>query len=87
MGIGYDIGIAGKDPTTSVASGVGGFLAGAGATVGLAAMGTPVGWVVAGGALASWGVGFAIEEWGDDIVDGVQSAGEKLSDINPKMTR
>ncbi|MCI2423460.1 WXG100 family type VII secretion target [Saccharopolyspora sp. K220] len=86
-GIGYDIGIAGKDPTTSVASGLGGFVAGAGASVGLAAMGTPVGWVVAGGAVVSWGVGFAIEEWGDDTVQGMEETGKRLSEINPKMTR
>lgn len=86
-GIGYDIGIADKDPTTSVAAGVGGYLAGAGTAAGLVAASTPVGWVVAGSAAASVGVGFVIEEWGDDIVSGVQSAGEKLSEINPKMTR
>ncbi|WP_184723903.1 WXG100-like domain-containing protein [Saccharopolyspora phatthalungensis] len=86
-GIGYDIGIAGKDPTTSVASGLGGFVAGAATTVGLAAMGTPVGWVVAGGAVASWGVGFAIEEWGDDMVQGMEDTGRRLEEINPKMGR
>lgn len=86
VGIGYDIG-KGKDPTTSVASGLGGFLAGAGASAGLAAMGTPVGWVVAGGAVVSWGVGFAIEEWGDDLVQGMEDAGKRLQEINPKMTR
>lgn len=85
--IGYDIGIADKDPTTSVAAGVGGFAAGLGATAGFLAMSTPVGWAVGLGAVVSWGVGFGIEEWGDDMVDGMQSAGEKLSEINPKMTR
>ncbi|RKT86200.1 hypothetical protein SAMN05421805_10293 [Saccharopolyspora antimicrobica] len=85
-GIGYDISV-GKDPATSVASGLGGFVAGAGATVGLAALGTPVGWVVVGGAAVSWGVGFAIEEWGDELMDGVKAVGEKLQEINPKMGR
>lgn len=82
-GVGYDIS-EGKDPTTAVASGVGGFVAGSLATAGVAAAGGPVGWAVAGGALVSAGVGFAIEEWGDDVVefagDAVEWTGDRLSD-------
>ncbi|PXY38414.1 WXG100 family type VII secretion target [Prauserella flavalba] len=82
-GVGFDIS-TGKDPTTAVVSGVGGFVAGSLATAGVAAAGGPVGWAVAGGALVSAGVGFAIEEWGDDIVDAasgaVDWAGDRLSD-------
>lgn len=77
----FDIG-TGKDPTTSIASNAGGFVAGSLATAGVAAMGGPVGWGVAAGALVGAGVGFAIEEWGDDAVnvagDAANWAGDKL---------
>ncbi|WP_460327304.1 hypothetical protein [Actinopolyspora lacussalsi] len=47
-------------------------------------MSTPVGWAVAGGVVVSVGVGFAIDEWGDDAVDAVGDAaswtGDKLGD-------
>lgn len=82
-GVGFDI-YSGKDPTTAVASGAGGFVAGSLATAGIAAAGGPVGWAVAGGAVVSAGVGFVIEEWGDDIAnmagDAANWAGERLSD-------
>lgn len=62
VGAGYDSLVLKKDPTTSVVSGIGGYAAGALAGAGIAAMGGPVGWVVAGGLVASVGVGFLIEE-------------------------
>ncbi|WP_020669575.1 WXG100 family type VII secretion target [Amycolatopsis nigrescens] len=83
LGVGYDISQK-KDVTTSVASGAGGFVAGALATAAVSSMGGPVGWAVAGGALVSAGVGFAIEEWGDDAVEAVGDAagwvGDKVGD-------
>ncbi|TKG73192.1 WXG100 family type VII secretion target [Prauserella endophytica] len=83
LGIGLDI-AGGKDAPTAVSSGVGGFVAGSLATAGIAAAGGPVGWAVAGGAVVSAGVGFVIEEWGDDIADmagdAVDWAGDRLSD-------
>lgn len=85
-GVGYDI-YTGKDPATSVASagaGLGGTAAG---TAALAAMGTPVGWAVAGGAVIGWGASFAVSEWGGDALDGAVQVGERLQEINPKMTR
>lgn len=78
MGIGYDVGVAGKDPTTSIAAGLGGYAAGAGATAAVLAASGPVGWAVGIGAVASVGVGFAIEEWGDDAVD---LAGDAASSV------
>lgn len=82
-GVGMDV-HSGKDPATAIASGAGGFVAGSLATAGIAAAGGPVGWAVAGGALVSAGVGFAIEEWGDDAVDmagdAADWAGDRLSD-------
>ncbi|MFC4005422.1 hypothetical protein ACFS2C_25530 [Prauserella oleivorans] len=83
IGLGLDI-AGGKDPATAVTSGVGGFVAGSLATAGIAAAGGPVGWAVAGGALVSAGVGFAIEEWGDDVAgmagDAADWAGDRPSD-------
>lgn len=83
LGVGLDI-HSGKDPTTAVASGAGGFVAGSLATAGIAAAGGPVGWAVAGGAVVSAGVGFAVEEWGDDVANAAGEAadwtGEKLSE-------
>lgn len=78
-GVGYDIN-QGKDVTTSVASGAGGFVAGALATAAIASAGGPVGWAVAGGAVVSAGVGFVIEEWGDDIVEGAGDAADWAGD-------
>lgn len=76
-GIGYDIN-QGKDPTQAVVSGGSSLVAGA--VVG-AAIGGPAG-AIAGG-LVGLGVGFAVDEsW-----DGIVHVGERLSEINPKMTR
>lgn len=80
LGVGYDTAIAGKDPTTSIASGAGGYLAGAGASAAVLAAGGPVGWAVGLGAVASIGVGFAIEEWGDDAVDLAGDAASAVGD-------
>jgi uncharacterized protein YukE len=82
-GVGYDIS-QGRNPVQAAASGVGGLLAGAytGAAVG-AAFGGPIG-AVAGG-VVSVGVGFVIDEWGDDIARGAGDAagwvGDRVDDI------
>ncbi|MEV4734687.1 hypothetical protein [Saccharopolyspora sp. NPDC049426] len=76
-GIGYDIS-QGKDPTIAVASGTASLTSGA--IVG-AAIGGPPGAIVGG--LVGIGVGFAVEEFGDDMIN----AGKRLEEINPKMTR
>lgn len=62
----YDI-HQGKDPGKAIASNASGFVAGSLAVAGVAACGGPVGWGVAAGALVGAGVGFAVDEWGDDI--------------------
>lgn len=80
LGIGYDTQIAGKDPTTSIASGLGGYAAGAGASALVLAAGGPVGWAVGIGAVASIGVGFAIEEWGDDVAGAAGDAADAVGD-------
>lgn len=80
LGVGYDVGVAGKDPTTSIASGLGGYAAGAGAGALVLAAGGPVGWAVGIGAVASIGVGFAIEEWGDDVTGAVGDAADTVGD-------
>lgn len=77
VGVGYDI-VQGKDPTIAVASGTASLASGA--IVG-AAIGGPPGAIVGG--VVGIGVGFAVEEFGDDMV----GAGKKLEEINPKMTR
>ncbi|GAA1249604.1 hypothetical protein GCM10009676_40100 [Prauserella halophila] len=82
-GVGLDI-ASGKDPTKAVASGSGGFVAGSLATAAVASAGGPVGWAVAGGAVVSAGVGFAIDEWGDDAAEAAGEvtdwAGDRVSD-------
>ncbi|SDO88882.1 Uncharacterized conserved protein YukE [Actinopolyspora xinjiangensis] len=82
--IGYDVQTSDKSVGESAAINLGGYAAGSAATAGLLAMSTPVGWAVAGGVVVSVGVGFAIDEWGDDAVDAVGDAaswtGDKLSD-------
>lgn len=80
-GVGYDVGIAGKDPGTSAASNLGGWAAGAGASAAVLAAGGPVGWAVGLGAVASIGVGFAIEEWGDDVAGAVGDGAEAIGDL------
>lgn len=77
VGVGYDIS-QGKDPGTAVASGAASLASGA--AVG-AMVGGPVG-AIAGGVVGV-GVGFVVEEFGDDMID----AGKRLNEINPKMTR
>ncbi|MGI8309679.1 hypothetical protein [Saccharopolyspora hattusasensis] len=77
VGVGYDLN-QGKDPTIAVASGTGSLLSGA--VVG-AAIGGPPGAIIGG--VAGIGVGFAIDEFGDDMIN----IGKKLEEINPKMTR
>ncbi len=79
-GIGFDVGVSGKDATTSAASNLGGWAAGAGASAAVLAAGGPVGWAVGLGAVASVGVGFAIEEWGDDAVDLAGDAASAVGD-------
>ncbi|KMS68167.1 WXG100 family type VII secretion target [Prauserella rugosa] len=83
LGVSWDI-ASGKDPGTAVASGAGSFVAGSLTTAAVASAGGPVGWAVAGGAIVSAGVGFAIDEWGDDMAevagDAAGWAGDKLSD-------
>ncbi len=85
LGVGYDVGVAGKDPTTSIASNVGGWATGAGASALVLAAGGPVGWAVGIGAVASIGVGFAVEEWGDDVAgaagDAADAVGGFVGDI------
>ena len=78
-GVGYDL-VEGKDPATSIASGAGSFVAGSLATAAIASAGGPVGWAVAGGALVSAGVGFAIEEWGDDMAGAAGEAAKWTGD-------
>ncbi|WP_017973433.1 WXG100 family type VII secretion target [Actinopolyspora halophila] len=82
--IGYDVRTSDKSVGESAAINLGGYAAGSAATAGLLAMSTPVGWAVAGGVVASVGVGFAIDEWGDDVVDAAGDAanwtGNKLND-------
>ncbi|SFE25834.1 Uncharacterized conserved protein YukE [Actinopolyspora alba] len=82
--IGYDVQTSDKSVGESAAVNLGGYAAGSAATAGLLAMSTPVGWAVAGGVVVSVGVGFAIDEWGDDAVDAVGDAaswtGDKLGD-------
>ncbi|MBE9376397.1 hypothetical protein IQ251_18250 [Saccharopolyspora sp. HNM0983] len=79
-GIGYDVGIAEKDPTTSVASGLGGYAAGAATGALVFAAGGPVGWAIGLGVVASVGAGFAIEEWGDDVAGAVGDAAGAVGD-------
>lgn len=83
LGVGWDV-ASGKDPGAAVASGAGSFVAGSLTTAAIASAGGPVGWAVAGGAIVSAGVGFAIDEWGDDVADVAGDAagwaGDKLSD-------
>ncbi|RAY11460.1 hypothetical protein DPM19_29565 [Actinomadura craniellae] len=62
----------GQHPVHATTSGIGGTLAGAGATAALIGAGTPGGWAVAGGVLVGAGTGFVIDQWGDDVVDGVE---------------
>ncbi|NHD18996.1 MULTISPECIES: WXG100 family type VII secretion target [unclassified Actinopolyspora] len=82
--IGYDVQATDKSVGESAAINLGGYAAGSAATAGLLAMSTPVGWAVAGGVVVSVGVGFAIDEWGDDVVDAAGDAvnwtGNKLND-------
>lgn len=73
-GIGYDIS-QGKDPVQSTVSGVSSFAAGA--AVG-AMIGGPVGLVA--GAVVGAGVGFVVDEWGDDIAEGVGDAAGWVGD-------
>lgn len=77
VGVGYDI-IQGKDPGIAVASGTASLVSGA--AVGTM-VGGPVG-AIAGGVVGV-GVGFVVEEFGDDMIE----SGKKLEEINPKMTR
>ncbi|TWF94143.1 hypothetical protein [Saccharopolyspora dendranthemae] len=77
IGVGYDIN-QGKDPTQAVSSAGASLVSGA--AVG-ACIGGPVGAVVGG--VVGVGVGFAVDQnW-----DAITSTGEKLQEINPKMTR
>ncbi|MGH3390175.1 MAG: WXG100 family type VII secretion target [Actinomadura sp.] len=68
----------GKDPVKATASGVGGTIAGSAAGGAVAgSVGGPVG-TVAGlvvGAIVGAGVGYSIDQWGDDVVDGIKSVG------------
>lgn len=84
-GIGYDVGVSGKNVGTSVASNLGGWAAGAGASAAVLAAGGPVGWAVGLGAVASIGVGYAVEEWGDDAVnlagDAANAVGDFVGDL------
>lgn len=77
IGVGYDIN-QGKDPTQAVSSAGASLVSGA--AVG-ACIGGPVGAVVGG--VVGVGVGFAVDQNWDAII----STGEKLQEINPKMTR
>jgi hypothetical protein len=43
----------------------------------------PVPHVSSAGGVVGVGVGFALEEFGDEMID----AGKRLNEINPKMTR
>lgn len=70
----YDATAGDKSVGKSIASNGSSFVAGSLATAGVAAAGGPVGWGVAAGALAGAGVGFVVDEWGDDIADGVGNA-------------
>lgn len=77
FGTGYDIS-QGKDPTIAVASGTASLVSGA--VVG-AAIGGPPGAIVGG--IVGVGVGFVVEELGDDMIN----TGKRLEEINPKMGR
>lgn len=76
-GTAYDIG-QGKDPTQAVASSSASL--GSGAAVG-ACIGGPAGAVIGG--IVGVGAGFTVDQNWDDIIN----IGEKVEDINPKMTR
>src|SRR5699024_10105727 len=77
VGVGYDIN-QGKDPTQAVVSGVSSLASGA--VTGFC-IGGPYG-AIAGGVVGI-GVGFGVDEaW-----DGIISTGEKMQELNPKMTR
>ncbi|WP_019855391.1 WXG100 family type VII secretion target [Actinopolyspora mortivallis] len=78
--IAYDVQTSDKSVGESAAVNLGGYAAGSAATAGLLAMSTPVGWAVAGGVAVSVGVGFAIDEWGDDVVDAASEAASWTSD-------
>lgn len=78
-GVGLDIG-QGEDPAKAITSGASSYVAGSLATAGVAAAGGPVGWGVAAGAVVSVGVGFAVDEWGDDIASGIGSAASSVGD-------
>jgi uncharacterized protein YukE len=79
ISIGVDV-YRGKNPVQATASGMGGTFAATGATAGLLAMGTPAGWAVAGGVIVGAGVGFAIDEWGDDIAHGFQDTWHNIGE-------
>lgn len=74
-GVGYDI-ARGEDPVKSTVSAASSLAAGA--AVG-AAIGGPVGVVVGG--LVGVGVGFVVDEWGDDIARMATDAGENAINV------
>jgi|GEM_PF-4178783 len=79
-GVGMDI-AGGEDPGKAIASGASGYVAGSLTTAGVAAAGGPVGWGVAAGAVVSAGVGFVVDEWGDDIASGLGTAAGAVGDL------
>lgn len=76
--ISADVG-RGKDPIKATVSGVGGTIAGSAAGGAVAgSVGGPAG-TVAGlvvGAIVGAGVGYSIDQWGDDVVNGIKSVGQ-----------
>ncbi|MEY8039690.1 hypothetical protein [Saccharopolyspora cebuensis] len=77
--------VDGKNPVQVIAAGVGSL--GAGALAGAALASAPVTVAVLAGAVVSTGVGFLVEEYGDEAYEWMAGVGDKLAEINPKMTR